>query len=69
MLTGILGSLLAARSDDAVRDPGLPALLAASAALLHGRAAHRANPGGPVSALDVAEAVPGTVAAMLRGEL
>lgn len=69
VLTGILGSLLAARSEDAVRDPGLPALLAASAALLHGRAAHRANPGGPVSALDVAEAVPGTVAALLRGDL
>lgn len=69
VLTGILGSLLAARSGDAVREPGLPALLAASAALLHGRAAHRANPGGPVSALDVAEAVPGTVAALLRGEL
>lgn len=69
VLTGILGALLAARSADAVKDPGLPALLAASAALLHGRAAHRANPGGPVSALDVAEAVPGTVAAVLRGEL
>jgi NAD(P)H-hydrate repair Nnr-like enzyme with NAD(P)H-hydrate dehydratase domain len=69
VLTGILGSLLAARSEDAVRDPGLPALLAASAALLHGRSAHRANPGGPVSALDVAEAVSGTVAALLRGDL
>lgn len=69
VLTGILGSLLAARSEEAVRDPGLPALLAAGAALLHGRAAHRANPGGPVSALDVAEAVPGTVAAVLRGDL
>ncbi|ACZ22829.1 predicted sugar kinase [Sanguibacter keddieii DSM 10542] len=66
VLTGVLGSLLAAHSVDAVKDPGLPALLAASAALLHGRAAHRANPGGPVAALDVADALPGTVAELLR---
>ena len=66
VLTGVLGALLAAHSADAVKDPGLPALLAASAALLHGRAAHRANPGGPVAALDVADALPGTVAELLR---
>lgn len=67
VLAGVLGSLLAGRSADAIKDPGLPALLAASAALLHGRAAHRANPGGPVSALDVADALPGTVADLLKG--
>ena len=65
VLTGLLGALLAAHSDAAVRDPGMPALLAASAALLHGRAAHRANPGGPVAALDVAQALPATIADLL----
>ena len=65
VLTGLLGALLAAHSEAAVKDPGLPALLAASAALLHGRAAHRANPGGPIAALDVAQALPATIAELL----
>ena len=65
VLTGLLGALLAAHSPAAVKDPGLPALLAASASLLHGRAAHRANPGGPVAALDVAQALPATIAELL----
>lgn len=66
VLTGILAALLAAHSAAAVKDPTLPARLAAAAALLHGLAAHRANPGGPVAALDVADALPGTVAHLLR---
>ncbi len=65
MLTGLLGALLAAHSTAAVKDPGLPAQLAASASLLHGSAAHRANPGGPVAALDVAQALPATIAELL----
>lgn len=67
VLTGLLGALLAAHSAAAVKDPGLPALIAASAALLHGVAAHRANPGGPVAALDVARALPATIADVLAG--
>ncbi|SDC30324.1 yjeF N-terminal region [Sanguibacter gelidistatuariae] len=67
VLTGLLGSLLAAHSVAAVKDPALPALLAASASLLHGLAAHRANPGGPVAALDVARALPATIADVLAG--
>ena len=65
VLTGLIGALLAVHSEAAVRDPAMPALLAASAALLHGRAAHRANPGGPVAALDVAQALPATIADLL----
>jgi hydroxyethylthiazole kinase-like uncharacterized protein yjeF len=58
VLSGIAGTLLAA---------GLSPLDAGSlAALVHGVAADRANPGGPVRALAVAMAVPGTVAALLR---
>ncbi|MCL2454810.1 MAG: bifunctional ADP-dependent (S)-NAD(P)H-hydrate dehydratase/NAD(P)H-hydrate epimerase [Micrococcales bacterium] len=67
VLTGVLGALLSGCAERIGDDPSLPATLAALAALVHGRAAHRANPGGPVGALDVARAVPTTVAALLAG--
>ena len=58
VLAGLLGTLLAA---------GLPADEAgALGALVHGVAADRANPGGPVRALAVARALPSTVAGLLR---
>ncbi|MGC5167757.1 NAD(P)H-hydrate epimerase [Luteimicrobium sp. DT211] len=66
VLTGLLGTLLAGRSDDVLGDPTLAATLAAAAASVHGLAAHAANPGGPVSALAVADALPGVVAELLR---
>jgi NAD(P)H-hydrate repair Nnr-like enzyme with NAD(P)H-hydrate dehydratase domain len=54
VLAGLLGTLLAA---------GLPADLAgALGALVHGVAADRANPGGPVRALAVAHGIPAAVA-------
>ncbi|OIQ63778.1 hypothetical protein GALL_546790 [mine drainage metagenome] len=65
MLTGVRGALLAARAAEVVEDPTRAAALAAAAALVHGRAAHHANPGGPVTALAVAAAVPATVAGLL----
>ncbi|MEN0130654.1 MAG: NAD(P)H-hydrate dehydratase [Brevundimonas sp.] len=65
VLAGLLGALLAGRSEDVQEDPSLAAALAAAAALVHGRAAHRANPGGPLSARAVATALPETVAALL----
>jgi len=65
VLAGVLGAMLAARSRDVVEDPALAAEVSAAAALVHGRAAHRANPGGPVAALDAAGAVPAEVAALL----
>ncbi|WP_421743562.1 bifunctional ADP-dependent NAD(P)H-hydrate dehydratase/NAD(P)H-hydrate epimerase [Cellulomonas sp.] len=65
VLAGLLGALLAGRVDDVHDDPSLAAALAATAALVHGRAAHRATPGGPVSAREVADALPGTIAEML----
>jgi len=65
VLSGVLGALLAGRAAEVVEDPSVTATLAAVAALVHGRAARRANPGGPIVALDVAEAVPGTVAELL----
>ena len=66
VLTGLLGVLLAGRSEDVLRTPALAATLAAAAAVVHGRAAHAANPGGPVGALAVADALPGVVADLLR---
>ncbi|MBW0254365.1 bifunctional ADP-dependent NAD(P)H-hydrate dehydratase/NAD(P)H-hydrate epimerase [Cellulomonas sp. PS-H5] len=67
VLAGVLGALLAGRAADVLDDPPLAAALAAAAALVHGRAAEEAVPGGPVTALGVAHAVPATVAGLLRG--
>jgi NAD(P)H-hydrate repair Nnr-like enzyme with NAD(P)H-hydrate dehydratase domain len=65
VLAGVLGAVLAGRAQDVAGEPSLVAALAACAALVHGRAAQTANPGGPVSALAVAEALPRTVAGLL----
>lgn len=57
VLAGLAGTLLAS---------GLSPMEAGSvAALVHGLAAGAANPGGPVRALGVAQAIPGVVAAVL----
>lgn len=57
VLAGLAGTLVAS---------GLDLLDAGSlAALVHGLAAHHANPGGPVRALGVARAIPWTVAELL----
>lgn len=66
VLAGLLGALLAGRVEDVHADATLAPALAATAALVHGRAADRANPGGPVTALAVAHALPATVADLLR---
>ncbi len=65
VLAGLLGAMLAARSAEVVAHPERAAEVAAAAALLHGRAVERANPGGPVAALDVAGAVGRVVAELL----
>ncbi|MDO5739820.1 MAG: NAD(P)H-hydrate dehydratase [Ornithinimicrobium sp.] len=57
VLAGLCGVLLAAGLRP--RDAG------SLAALVHGQAAHRANPGGPVRALAVAKALAPTIAALL----
>ncbi len=58
VLAGLCGALLAA---------GLsPRNAAALAALVHGVAAHDANPGGPIRARDVASGIPKTVARLLQ---
>jgi hydroxyethylthiazole kinase-like uncharacterized protein yjeF len=57
VLAGLTGTLLA--SGLSPRDSG------SVAALVHGLAGNAANPGGPVRALDVAQAIPGVVAALM----
>jgi ADP-dependent NAD(P)H-hydrate dehydratase / NAD(P)H-hydrate epimerase len=58
VLAGLVGTLLAA---------GLPpAKAGALGAVVHGIAADHANQGGPVRALAIAHAIPGTVARLLR---
>jgi hydroxyethylthiazole kinase-like uncharacterized protein yjeF len=65
VLGGVLGALLASHSDRILETPELLAELAAAAAHLHGLAGARASAGGPIVALDIAEALPFTVAELL----
>ena len=68
VLGGILGALLATRHSTIAQDAAAIAPIAATAVLVHALAARRASQGGPILALDVAEALPATIAAMLVGD-
>ena len=57
-LAGILGALVATHSELVADDDQLLAKLAATAAVIHGRAAHRASGGGPLTILDLCAAIP-----------
>ena len=65
VLGGILGALVASHADE-VFEPGALARLAASAQVLHGSAASLASRGGPIVALDIADAVPDAVRRLLE---
>jgi NAD(P)H-hydrate repair Nnr-like enzyme with NAD(P)H-hydrate dehydratase domain len=71
VLAGILGALLATNNlpstTDAASDEILTKLaqIAATAAFLHGYSAELTSAGGPIAALDVAEAIPAAVVAIL----
>ena len=65
VLGGVLGALLATHEALLQREPSALADLAAAAAWLHGEAGRRASAGGPIQALDLAEALPATIAALL----
>jgi hydroxyethylthiazole kinase-like uncharacterized protein yjeF len=63
VLAGILGALLATNAvSDSLEHL---AQLAATAAFLHGSAAELTSAGGPIAALDIAEAVPAAIVAIL----
>ena len=65
-LAGILGALVATHSEQIQDDPAELARLAATAAVVHGLAAERASAGGPLTILDLAAAVPATIAGLLH---
>ena len=65
VLSGILGALLASSADAIAKDSDVMAELAATASLVHGRAAALASQGGPITALAVANAVPAAVREIL----
>ncbi|MEW1957197.1 NAD(P)H-hydrate epimerase [Kineococcus sp. NPDC059986] len=62
VLAGILGTALAGLRDP--HDPEAVAFAAADAAVLHGLAAALASGGGPLAALDVAQAVPAALTSL-----
>ncbi|RLQ81477.1 ADP-dependent NAD(P)H-hydrate dehydratase [Mycetocola zhadangensis] len=65
VLGGVLGALVATHADD-VFESGVLARLAASAQILHATAATLASRGGPIVALDIAEALPDAVRRVLE---
>jgi hydroxyethylthiazole kinase-like uncharacterized protein yjeF len=68
VLGGILGALLATHHERLSVDADALTALAATASWVHGEAARRASAGvggGPITALDVAEAVPAVVGGLL----
>lgn len=65
VLAGILGSLVATHADAVTADPDALGPLAATAAYIHAQAGERASGGGPLVALDVAEAIPAVIASLL----
>jgi hydroxyethylthiazole kinase-like uncharacterized protein yjeF len=69
VLGGIIGALAATHHERLESDATAITRLAASAAFIHGEAARRASAawdGGPVTALDVAQAIPPVIGALLR---
>jgi ADP-dependent NAD(P)H-hydrate dehydratase / NAD(P)H-hydrate epimerase len=64
-LGGVLGALVATHASELANDGGLLARLAATASVLHGLAAERASQGGPLTVLDLAAALPATIANLL----
>jgi len=67
VLGGVLGALLATHQPALAERPELLAELAAAAAWLHGEAGRTASGGGPIQALDVAEALPAVIRRLLVG--
>lgn len=65
VLGGVLGALVATHARAVAGDRSALAKLAATAAFVHGRAGERASAGGPIAALDIAEAIPRTIAELL----
>jgi hydroxyethylthiazole kinase-like uncharacterized protein yjeF len=65
VLAGILGALVATHADAVAHDVAVLGPIAATAAFVHVRAGEQASGGGPLVALDVAEAIPDVIAHLL----
>ena len=65
-LGGVLGALVATHADVALEQEDALARLAATAAVVHGLAAERASGGGPLTVLGLVDALPATIAGLLR---
>lgn len=65
-LGGILGALVATHHDEIAADESALARLAATASVVHGLAASRASGGGPLTVLGLVDALPATIAELLR---
>lgn len=65
VLGGVLGALLATHQPELAGRPELLAELAAAAAWIHGEAGAVASGGGPMPALDIAEALPSVIRGLL----
>lgn len=65
VLGGVLGALVATHARAVASDRSALSMLAATAAFVHGRAGERASAGGPIAALDIAGALPRTIAELL----
>ena len=69
VLGGVLGALLATHQPRARGGPGrVLADLAAAAAWMHGEAGRAASAGGPIQALDIAEALPSVIRRLLGAD-
>lgn len=66
VLAGIIGALFATNYIEILNDIRRVAEVAATGALIHSRAALRASNGGPISAQAIIEAIPETVATLLK---
>lgn len=64
-LAGVLGALVATHARELAADETALAAYAATAAVLHGLAAHRAGDGGPFTILALCAALPPTIAALV----
>jgi NAD(P)H-hydrate repair Nnr-like enzyme with NAD(P)H-hydrate dehydratase domain len=69
VLGGVLGALLATHQPAIAERPALLAELAAAAAWIHGEAGRVASGGGPIQALDVAEALPAVIRRLLGAHM
>jgi NAD(P)H-hydrate repair Nnr-like enzyme with NAD(P)H-hydrate dehydratase domain len=65
-LGGIIGALVASHSENVSADHRELARIAASAAVIHGRAARSVSGGGPFTILDLCAAIPATLVGLQR---